>query len=90
MGIGYRSLRLMGQMGHGTSKSKVEWVKWVMARQVANHAQTGKTDTPMGQMGQWVMTFFFAPTFAPACPAAIAVTVSPIKQTSLQMKLKGI
>jgi hypothetical protein len=42
----------MGQMGHDLLSRKPR--------------QKGQFDAPMGQMGQWVMTFFLAPAFAGA------------------------
>jgi len=67
-----QSIRPMGQMGHDPLSCKP--------------CQKGQTDAPMGQMGQWVMGIFFAPAFTGVRPAAIATTVSPIKQNHLLVK----
>ena len=50
-----QSTQSMGQMGHDLLSRKPR--------------QKGQTDAPMGQMGQWVMTFFLAPAFAGVRPA---------------------
>ena len=62
----------MGQMGHDPLS--------------CNLRLRGPNGVGMGQMGQWVMTFFLAPAFAGALPAAIATTVSPIKQNHFLIK----
>jgi hypothetical protein len=64
----------MGQMGHDPLSRKPR--------------QKGQKRAPMGQMGQWVMTFFLAPAFAGARPAAIAPTVSPIKHKKFSNEIE--